>query len=160
MSPCVNDLGKSKYLKKEDVMKPVLVTIDGYEQVELENQGKKEKRWILTFSEDIKPLVLNKTNGSIIQSITGTGDFDGWTGVKIVLYNDPSISMGGKLTGGIRVRAPKNVASQFKGPDAAQLEKAREIARKITIPESEPDWDKINDEVAANAEAAKGEDDF
>ena len=55
-----------------------------------------------------KPMVLNSTNGQIIAQITGSDDTDHWTGHKIVLYNDPNITFAGKLTGGIRARAPKN----------------------------------------------------
>lgn len=110
--PRVSDLKQSKYLTKEDVTPPVLLTISGYEQVNvaLESQAP-DMKWALTFQEEQKPLVLNQTNGAIIQGITESDDFDDWVGRKIVLYNDPSIIFGGKMVGGIRVRAPKGQAA-------------------------------------------------
>lgn len=109
--PSVNDLKQSKFLTKADVIPPVLVTIRGYEQVNVAKDGvEPENKWALQFDELEKPLVLNSTNGQIIAAITGSEDFDGWIGHKVVLYNDPNISFGGKLTGGIRCRAPRNQA--------------------------------------------------
>lgn len=110
--PKVSDLKQSKYLTKEDCTPAILVTIKGYEQVNvaLENQAP-DMKWALTFQEEPKPLVLNQTNGAIIEVMTGSDDFDAWIGKKIVLYNDPSVMYAGKMTGGIRVRAPKGQAA-------------------------------------------------
>jgi hypothetical protein len=108
--PNINDLKTSKFLTKADVTPPVLATIRGYEQVNVAKEGAEvENKYALHFNELDKPLVLNSTNGQIIASITKSEDFDGWIGKTIVLYFDPNVSFGGKLTGGIRCRAPKNV---------------------------------------------------
>lgn len=121
--PNVNDLTNSRFLKQDDCEPPVLVTIKDYELVNVAPADQKEdKKYVLHFEEDVKPLVLNKTNGSLISVITRSGDFDNWIGHKIVLFKDPSISFGGKLVGGIRVRAPRNqgavkAASPQPGPD-------------------------------------------
>lgn len=86
-----------------------MVTIRGYQQVNVAMEGAgQELKYALDFNELDKPLVLNSTNGQIIAAITGSEDFDGWIGKKIVLYFDPMVSFGGKLVGGIRCRAPKN----------------------------------------------------
>lgn len=107
--PNINDLKQSKFLTKNDVTPPILVTIRGYEQVNVAKEGAPpEEKYVLHFSEVEKPLVLNSTNGQIIASITKSEEFDGWINQKVVLYFDPNISFGGKLTGGIRCRAPKN----------------------------------------------------
>lgn len=107
--PSINDLKQSKYLTKADVTPPVLATIRSYEQVNVAKEGAEpEMRWALHFDELDKPMVVNSTNGQIIAGITKSDDFDGWIGHKIVLFNDPNISFAGKLTGGIRCRAPKN----------------------------------------------------
>jgi hypothetical protein len=107
--PNVNDLKSSRFLTKYDVEPPVAVTIQRYEEmnVAMESQAP-EMKYVLYFKELEKPLVLNSTNGQLIQAITGSGDFDNWTGRSIVLYNDQTISFGGKITGGIRVQAPKS----------------------------------------------------
>lgn len=106
--PKVSDLKNSKFLTKHDAEPPVLVTISGFEElnVAMESQDP-EMKWVLKFKEFDKPLVLNMTNGQLIAAITGTEEFEGWIGEKVVLFNDPTISFGGKLTGGIRIRAMK-----------------------------------------------------
>jgi hypothetical protein len=116
--PNVNDLKKSKFLTQKDVQKPILVTIVGYDEINVAKEGAEEElRWALLFKEIDKPFILNSTNGQIIESIIGSGDFDNWKNKKIVLYHDPNVSFGGKLVGGIRVRAAKNQAVQPADPE-------------------------------------------
>lgn len=108
MSPNVDDLKTSKFLTKHDVEPPILVTIKNWDKVNvaMENQAP-EMRYVLNFLEVEKPLVLNMTNGLTIKVIAKSGDFDHFIGKKIVLFNDKTVMFAGKLTGGIRVRAPK-----------------------------------------------------
>lgn len=107
--PKVSDLKQSKFLTKHDCGRGVLVTIRGYEQVNVAMQGAEpEMKYVLNFNECEKGLVLNSTNGQLLEQILKSDDFDNWIGQKIVLYDEPNISFGGKLTGGIRVRAPRN----------------------------------------------------
>lgn len=106
--PNVEDLRNSNYLKQADVGKGILVTISHWEEVNMAQDGKpKEMKYVLFFHEDVKPIALNYTNGSIIQTIAGSADFNDWAGTKIALFVDESIMFGGKRVGGIRVRAPK-----------------------------------------------------
>lgn len=89
--------------------KGTLATIKEVYQDNVAKEGAPEElRWCIAFNEIEKPMVLNSTNGQIIAQITKQDDTDHWTGAKIVLYDDPSVSFGGKLVGGIRVRAPRN----------------------------------------------------
>lgn len=115
--PKVSDLKDSKFLKKEDVDPAVRVTIAGYEQVNvaMESQAP-DMKWALTFKENIKPMILNQTNGQIIASIAGSQDFDDWAGLVIVVYNDPSVMYAGKMVGGVRVRAPRGQARNVNLP--------------------------------------------
>lgn len=83
-----------------------------------------ELKWALHFSELEKPLILNQTNGALIQAITGSPESDDWIGKKIVLYSDATIMFAGRVVGGIRVRAPKGKAATQpaplqRGPDKA-----------------------------------------
>jgi hypothetical protein len=104
----VNDLRQSKYLKKEEFDTPATVTISGVHQENVAKEGAEEElRWIMTFAELDKGLVLNTTNGQLIERITGQRESEDWIGKKIVLYHEPNVTFGGKLLGGIRVRAPK-----------------------------------------------------
>ncbi|MFA5381939.1 MAG: hypothetical protein WC356_02150 [Candidatus Micrarchaeia archaeon] len=117
----VNDLKKSKFLTKNDVEPAILVTIESCEEVNVAKEGAEpEYRWAMHFKDMDKPLILNSTNGQIIAAITGSNEDSGWIGKKIVLYNEPTISFGGKITGGIRVRAPRNVVPAKPTPPQAR----------------------------------------
>lgn len=106
--PTVNDLKKSRFLTKSDVARPLLLTIKGWHQENVAVMGEPEElKYCLDFEEVDKPLVLNTTKGNIIAKIAGAEDFDGWTGVRIVVELDPNVMMAGRLVGGIGIRAPK-----------------------------------------------------
>jgi len=55
-------------------------------------------------------MVLNLTNGKLIAIVTGSEETDDWIGKKITLWNDPTVSFGDKMTGGIRVQLPQAAA--------------------------------------------------
>ena len=119
----VNDLRSSKFLKKEDVGQGVLVTIRSVSQENVAKEGAEpELRWTLHFDEFEKPMVLNSTNGQIIGKITGIEDEIefGWVGKQVVLFHDPNVSFGGKLIGGIRVRAVRRKTAPVQQPVPVQ----------------------------------------
>jgi hypothetical protein len=106
----VSDLRTSKFLKKEDCDPPILVTIARLTEENVAMEGADpQMKTVINFNEIEKGMVLNSTNGQLIGKITGIEENieTGWIGKKIVLYHDPNITFGGKLVGGIRVRAPK-----------------------------------------------------
>ncbi len=104
----ISALKQSNFLTRAEVGRGVLLTIREITQENVAKTGAPEElRWCLHFDEVEKPMVLNSTNGQIIAGITKSEDTDGWIGHKIVAYDDPNVSFGGKLVGGIRVRAPK-----------------------------------------------------
>ena len=106
--PKVSDLKDSKFLSKEDVEPPVRVTIVRYDEQNVAMEDKPERiKHTLYFRELTKGLVLNVTNGQLIQIVTGSDDFKDWIGKQIILYNDPTVSYAGELTGGIRVQVPQ-----------------------------------------------------
>jgi len=106
--PKTSDMRESKFLKQTDVGSGALLTVTGCTQHNVAKEGADpENKWCLSFAESEKPLVLNATNIQLCEHIFGSDDTDDWTGKKIVLYTDPTVSYGGKLVGGIRVRAPK-----------------------------------------------------
>ena len=108
----ISALKQSKFLTRADVGKGALLTIKGdvYEENVAKEGAPAEMRFCLDFEESEKPFVVNSTNGQLIAKITGSEDTKHWNGHKIVLYDDPSVSFGGKLVGGIRVRAPRGPA--------------------------------------------------
>lgn len=109
----ISSLKQSKFLTRGDVGTGILVTIREIFQENVAKEGAPEElRWCLSFDEAEKPMVLNATNGQIIASIVKSEETDTWPGHKIVLYDDPNVSFGGKLVGGIRVRAPRGQAAK------------------------------------------------
>ena len=102
----------SKYLKREDVGRGVLLTIKGVHEEDLALEGKPpEMKWVMSFAETEKPMVVNTTNLHIMAQFLSPGDpdpsTDDWIGKQVVLYDDPNITFQGKLVGGIRCRAPR-----------------------------------------------------
>ena len=110
----VNQLKQSNFLTRHDVGKGMLVTIKGdvFQENVAKSGAPEELRYCIEFEEAEKPMVLNSTNGQIIAGITGSQESTAWAGHKIVLFDDPTVSFGGKLVGGIRVRAPRNQPSK------------------------------------------------
>lgn len=106
--PKTSEMRESKFLKQTDVGKAVLWTVHGVERVNVAKEGAEpEYKWGMNFNESDKPLVLNSTNIQLCERIFASDDTDHWAGKKVVLYVDPTVSYGGKVVGGIRVRAPK-----------------------------------------------------
>ena len=104
----IGEMKESKYLKKEDVGQGKLVTIKSLEQVNVAMEDQPEEiKWVIHFQEFPKGMVLNWTNIQLIAKATGSEETDTWTGKKVVVYEDPNVSFGGKLTGGIRIRAQR-----------------------------------------------------
>lgn len=115
--PKTSEMRSSKFLKQEDVPSPVLWTIEKLEKHNVAKEGAEiEYKWCLEFAECDKPLVLNSTNIQLCERIFGSDDTDHWMGKKLVLYVDPTVSYAGKITGGIRVRAPKKTAAPTPPP--------------------------------------------
>lgn len=113
----INQIKDSKFLKKEDCGKGILVTIGSISQenVAMANEPE-ELRYALHFQEDLKPMILNTTNAKLIASILGSEETEDWQGRQVVLFNDPTIMFAGKMMGGIRVRAPKPKAAAPAAP--------------------------------------------
>ena len=140
----IDDLSESKFLTKKDCGRGILVTITEIRMQNVARQNEPaENKAIVYFAEAEKGLACNKINREVIASIVGSRDTDHWRGHKVVLYDDPNIIYGGKVTGGIRVRAPRpqpGVASapqQFQQhtPAAAPMQQPR------TRPVPPPDED-------------------
>ena len=107
----MDEMVPSKYLKKSDVEPAKLVTI---KDVKKENVAQEdqlaEHKYTLYFNELEKPLVLNSTNIHLAATACDSFHSEQWIGKPIVLYVDPNVSYMGKVTGGIRIRAPKQGA--------------------------------------------------
>lgn len=104
----INELMPSRFLKKEDVIPDVLVTI---KQVVQENIAKDNElpdlKAIVYFNEFTQGLLLNQINKETLILVLGTDQVEQWIGKQITLWNDRSVSLHGKLTGGVRIRIPQ-----------------------------------------------------
>ncbi len=120
--PHISTLKQSKYLARGDVAKPILVTINSIqeENLALEDQ-KPEMRHVLHFAEAVKPMVLNWTNLQLIAQAVKSETTEEWIGKQVVLYDDPNVTYMGKVTGGIRARAPKVKAGAAPAKPAAPV---------------------------------------
>ena len=107
----ISSMMPSNYLKKEDVATPRLVTVRNFSQQNLAQDGQPpENKWVMHLDEFDRPLVMNPTNLQLAAQAFGSEDTDDWVGKQIVLYTDSTVSFGGKLVGGLRLRAPKRQA--------------------------------------------------
>ena len=109
---------KSKYLAKEDAGEDGLIlTVKGFRMETLKNDDGEEDKMVLHFVEDVKPMVLNRTNAQLVAIATGANRTGDAIGKQIVVYNDPTVSFGGKITGGLRIKklagAPKTAPKNF-----------------------------------------------
>ena len=81
--PNINTLFPSRYLKAADLKtRRVTVTID---KVVVEKIGN-DTRAVVYFRDQVKGLVLNKTNANMVQEIAKSADTDDWSGIQVDLY--------------------------------------------------------------------------
>ncbi len=112
---------QSKYLKKDDLDEDVIVTVRKFTEQNVAADGQPEdKKWVLYFDEYEKGLVLNSTNIQLLQNATGASGPEEAVGKEIILYVDPNISFGGKIVGGLRIRAHHKVAAPIRPARAAK----------------------------------------
>ena len=108
---------KSNYLAKNDVGEDGLIlTIKGFRMETIKGDDGDEDKMVLHFMEGVKPMIVNRTNSQLIGVATGCKTAGEARGKQIVVYNDPTVGFGGKITGGLRIKkvtgqpkaAPKN----------------------------------------------------
>jgi hypothetical protein len=105
----------SRFLTQADVENEPVVTYVETSDLDLAMPGEKRKERPCTkFKELDKRLVTNVTNFEAIAGIAGTDEMDQWPGVQVQLYWDPDVAFRGKVTGGIRIRAPRAKPAQEK----------------------------------------------
>jgi len=117
-----------KYLKREDVTEEgeahkVISCVQ--QSLSTGEGGESEIKWVLTLS-DLKPLILNATNIRRCVAAFVTSETDEWIGRSIVVYDDPEIEFGGRIVGGVRLRAvpkkaPKPKASPVGDDDESAI---------------------------------------
>lgn len=97
---------ESKYLSKSDVGEDgVILTIKAFTRDTLKSDDGEEEKTVMHFVEPgYKPMIVNRTNAQLLPIVTGAKNVGEAKGKKVVVYNDPTIGFGGKITGGIRLK--------------------------------------------------------
>ncbi len=125
--PRTTDMIESKYLKQADAPDPVIVTVSKIGKINIAKEGDPpEDKWAVRFKEFSKPMLLNSTNIKLLEKACGSDDTDDWIGKEVILYTDDSVSFGGQVVGGLRIRkqqaAPTRKApTQTKGDSDAPM---------------------------------------
>ena len=111
---------ESKYLTKNDVGEDgVILTIRGFKRETLKSDEGDEEKTVMYFEEaDYKPMILNRTNAQLLPIITGAANAGQARGRQIVVYNDPTVGFGGRITGGVRLKKIPGPPKAASHPDA------------------------------------------
>jgi hypothetical protein len=78
-----------------------------------------EDKWVVTFRETSKGLVLNKTNATSLKTCLGD-DTDDWMGRKVVLY-PTEVQFQGKMVEAIRVKEKATKAANKPATKAGAI---------------------------------------
>lgn len=130
--PRTTDMIESKYLKQADAPDPVIVTVSKIGKINIAKEGDPpEDKWAVRFKEFSKPMLLNSTNIKLLDKACGSDDTDDWIGKEVILYTDDSVSFGGQVVGGLRIRkqqaaptrkAPTQTAADGGGQALADMD--------------------------------------
>lgn len=93
------------------------------------SDGKESECTIVQFNEDVKPLILNKTNAISIQKVMSTPYIEEWIGNRIQLYTT-RIKAFGDMVEALRVRAKSPKKVEELTPNHEKWDNAIESLRK------------------------------
>lgn len=94
--------------------------------------GKKMDANVVYFKENIKPMVVNATNGKIIKSFTGSSFVEDWNNVVVELYIDENVrAVNGGTTQGVRIRPIQPQIKTKKDFTADMFERAKKAGATI-----------------------------
>lgn len=102
-------LSNSKYMGSWDFEpeEEKILTIAGVSQEDVTSpDGEVERKRVLSFTEDEKPMICNNVNAAAISEVVGSPYMEEWEGKSIILTVQ-KIQAFGKLTDAIRVRPVK-----------------------------------------------------
>lgn len=87
---------------------------------------------VVYFKENIKPMVVNATNGKIIKSFTGSSFVEDWNNVVVELYIDENVrAVNGGTTQGVRIRPIQPQIKTKKDFTADMFERAKKAGATI-----------------------------
>ena len=111
--PRTTEMIESKYLKQADAPDPVIVTVAKIGRINIAKEGDApDDKWAVRFREFNKPMILNSTNIKLLEKACGSDDTDDWVGKEVILYTDDSVSFGGQVVGGLRIRKQQQLPTR------------------------------------------------
>lgn len=111
---------ESKYLGKADLAdypQGRNLTIRGFKRENVGQGQNEEERTVCYWQEQLedetaKPMVINKSNSQRLQLHTGAESPQEAKGCVVNVYVDPEVEFGGKIVGGLRIRAKQDGAGK------------------------------------------------
>jgi len=120
--PHFDELYPGRFLKGTTLEAPKVIKIDAIVGETLPGEdGEKAKR-ILKYTAKDGPgeIVWCKTNAALVAAIHGD-DWTAWIGKYVTVHHDPTVTLGGKAVGGIRVCG----SPQLKAPKRVEIKRPR-----------------------------------
>lgn len=149
--PHISQILQGKYLNKEDVRVPQVVTVKAVvpEQFRGRDGQSAETKWIMHFVEAQKGLKLNTTNVSLMAAAFGDHT-EGWIGKRVKLYVDNTVMMAGQVVGGVRIQTPRGSA------DMNGFASANAFTGGAVLPGAQPRFDPMTGKPLAAPTATSG----
>jgi hypothetical protein len=127
--------GSGNFLRKEDVLAPMVLTIANTSEHVFE--GKSNPQLVLHWREPgVKPMACNPTNVKLLQTFLNVQDESQLIGRQIEVYVDPTVMMHGQVVGGLRLRLPQGPV--FHQQNAAAVQGAFPQPTGGHIPQQQP----------------------
>ena len=89
----------STYLKASDIDGEAIATIAEFGEAVLQTSSKPQP--IISFGDELKPMILNVTNFKTVEALYG--DTDGWVSKKVTLYVT-EVNWKGEMVPALRIR--------------------------------------------------------
>lgn len=123
-----DELFPNRFMKAGEFKgKDVTLKISGVQIEELEGDGGKKVKGIISFDRTPKQLVLNKTNGLCLKALFGRRTED-WVGKRVTFY-PAQIDNFGDVDLAIRVRGSPDIA----GPVQVEIKLAKKKPKTVTL---------------------------
>jgi hypothetical protein len=111
------DLLQKAYLHGSEIDGEITVTIKDFEEIEVysKREQSKEDLGVMTFEEDVKPVVLTSRKCEAMEQLFGSGNIYDWVGKKITMYPKDERHFG-KMFPVITIKAANAKANVTKSP--------------------------------------------
>lgn len=106
-----------------------------------------EDKLAIHLNAGYKPMLCNRTNMRILASLFGP-QTQGWIGKTVNVFNDPSVSYAGRMTGGIRIRPARSPQNQpHNNLPAAPKASAQQYRQASGAPAPQTGHDALDDDL-------------